>query len=103
MRWVPLLLVLALGGCAKNNTFEVRDPRGLVSKATLRLCGSETPLEREGATLRLTRPITCEGNGEILLVYGDGGPEHCLVGYVTSDAEQDWRFRANQSSCEPLS
>lgn len=101
MRWAPWLLLLAVSGCAAKNTFEVDDPHGLVRRATLRLCGYETPLERHGDTLTLTRSITCgEGDGEVLLIYKDGGPEHCIVGYVTSDAVQDWHFIAKQSSCE---
>jgi hypothetical protein len=86
----------------RENIFEVQDPRGLVRSATLRLCGSETPLVREENRLTLTRSIDCEGDGEIRLVYKDGGPEHCLIGYVTPDAKQDWHFRAEQSACEPL-
>ena len=104
MRWVSLFLMMALGGCGgPKNTFVVQDPRGLVGRATLRLCGSETPLVREGQRLSLSRSITCEGDGEIQLVYIDGGPEHCLIGYVTPEAQQNFQFRANQSSCQPLS
>ena len=103
MRWVPLLLVIALGGCAgPENTFVVQDPRSLVSSATLRLCGSETPLVRHGDRLSLSRSISCEGDGEIRLVYADGGPEHCIVGYVTPDLKQDFIFRAEQSRCLPM-
>jgi len=94
------LTVFALGGCTgAKNTFEIEDPRGLVSSATLRLCGSETPLAREADRLTLTRSIACEGDGEIRLVYEDGGSRHCIIGYVTPDAKQDWHFRADQSSC----
>jgi hypothetical protein len=103
MRCIPLLLMLALGGCTgAKNTFQVQDPRGLVRSATLRLCGSETPMVREGSALTLTRSISCEGDGEIRLIYKDGRPEHCPIGYVTSDAKQDWHFRADQASCQPL-
>ena len=103
MRLVPLFLVMALGGCAgPKNRFVVQDPRGLVRSATLRLCGSETPLVREGKRLYLSRSVTCEGDGEVQLVYTDGGPEHCLIGYVTPQAQQDFQFRADQSSCQPL-
>ena len=104
MRWLPLFLVLALGGCAgPKNTFVVQDARGLVSDATLRLCGSETSLVREGQRLSLSRSVTCEGDGEIQLHYTDGGLEHCLIGYVTPQAQQDFQFRADESSCQPVS
>jgi hypothetical protein len=103
MRWIPLLLVMSLSGCAgPKNTFVVQDPRGLVSSATLRLCGSETPLLREGQRLSLSRSVTCEGDGAIRLIYKDGGPEDCPIGYVTPQAQQDFRFRAEQSSCQPI-
>jgi hypothetical protein len=104
MRWVPLLVVCSLVGCAgEKNTFEVQDPRGLLTSATLRLCGSESPLVRNEDRLTLSHSISCEGDGEIRLVYKDGGPEHCLIGYITPDAKQDWRFRAEQSACQPQS
>ncbi len=97
-----MLLVLALAGCSRN-TFEVDDPKGLVRSATLRLCGSETPLERHGKSFELSQPITCEGDGGIRLIYQDGGPAHCVVSYATSDMPQDFHYRAEQSSCQPVS
>jgi len=103
MRWLPLLLVVALGGCAgPENTFVVEDPHHLVTNATLRLCGSETPLVREGNRLSLERSVGCEGEGEIQLIYAKGGAGHCHIGYVTPDAKQAFHFRADQSSCPPL-
>ena len=104
MRWLPLLSAVAtLCGCAgPKNTFLVDDPRGLVTTATLRLCGSVSPLERNGDRLSLQQSVACEGDGEIQLVYRDGGQENCIVGYVTPDAKQDFRFRAKQSSCQPF-
>ena len=103
VRWLPLLLVFAVGGCAgEKNTFEVQDPHGLVRSASLQLCGSETPLVRKGNRLALVRSVSCEGDGEVRLIYEDGEPEHCLIGYVTPDLKQDWHFRAEQSSCRPL-
>jgi hypothetical protein len=101
MRWCLLLLALPLAGCAKN-TFVVEDPKGLVKSATLSLCGSETPLDRSGHSFTLVRRVNCEGDGEIRLIYHDGVPGHCPIGYVTSDAVQDWRFRADPSGCSPV-
>jgi hypothetical protein len=102
VRWVLLFFAFALAGCSRN-TFEVDDPKGLVRSATLRLCGSETPLERVGKSLKLSRSINCEGDGEVTLIYHDRGPEHCVVGYVTTDMPQDFHYRAEQSSCQPVS
>lgn len=102
MRWALLLLVLALAGCDRN-TFQVDDPKGLVRSATLRLCGSETPMERAGTSFELSRKNKCEGDGEIRLIYQDGGSEHCLIGYVTSGMPQDFHYRAEKSSCRPVS
>jgi hypothetical protein len=103
MRWLLLLVMVGLGACARpKNTFVVEDPHQLVTNATLRLCGSETPLVREGNRLSLARSIACEGDGEIELVYASGGAGHCRVGYVTPDAKQAFHFRADQSSCRTL-
>jgi hypothetical protein len=102
MRWALLLLVLVLSGCSRN-TFEVEDSKSLVRSATLRLCGSETPLERSGASFKLSRSIRCEADGDIVLTYQNGAPQHCIVGYVTPNMPQDFRFRAEQASCQPIS
>jgi hypothetical protein len=93
--------MFALAACAKN-TFLVEDPKGFVRTATLQICGSEAPLHRAGKTWKLTHSISCKGSGEIRLMYHDGGPEHCTIGYVTGDARQQFRFRAEQSACSPI-
>ena len=103
MRWFPLFLMVPMVGCAgPENTFVVEDPHRLVTSATLRLCGSETPLMREGDRLSLARSVGCEGEGEIQLVYASGEAEHCRIGYVTPDAKQGFHFQADQSSCQTL-
>ena len=103
MRWIPLFAIVALGACAgPKNTFVVEDPQGLVTGATLRLCGSETPLARQGTRLSLAQSVSCEGDGEIRLINKTGRMSHCIVGYVTPDAKQGFRFRADQSSCRTL-
>jgi len=102
MRWGFLPLVLALAACGSRNTFVVNDPNGLVRTATLEICGSETPLARAGTKFALTKRIQCE-EGEIRLVYQDGGPEHCRIGYVDSQAGQEWQFRAERSGCALIS
>jgi hypothetical protein len=96
------LLVLALPGCSRN-TFEVDDPNGLVRSATLRLCGSQTPLKRTATSFKLSRSIKCEADGDIALTYENGASQHCMIGYVTPNMPQDFRFRAEQSSCQPIS
>jgi len=102
MRWLPLLLIVAFGGCVRpENMFVVEDPHHLVTDATLQLCGSETPLVREGNRLTLSRSVRCEGEGEIQLLYASGGTGYCHIGYVTSDAKQAF-FRAGQSSCSTV-
>jgi hypothetical protein len=35
--------------------------------------------------------------------YQDGGPEHCLIGYVTHGMPQDFPYRAEKSECQPIS
>jgi hypothetical protein len=103
MRWICLFSLLALAGCTRTpNTFVVDDAQERVRSATLTLCGSDTPLESMRNRFEASVPITCEGEGRITLVYRDGGTEVCPIGYVTSGAEQHFRFRAEQSSCSPI-
>lgn len=99
MKWRVLLPAFVLASCSAKNTFVIDDPNRLVRTATLQICGSETPLVRSGDSLKLTQSITCEGNGEVRLIYHDGGAEDCPVGYVDSGAKQKWLFRAEQSAC----
>jgi hypothetical protein len=98
MRWRFLPLVLAVAACGTRNTFVVEDPKGLVRTATLEICGSQTPLKRDGSKLTLTQRVHCQ-EGEIRLVYQDGGPEHCPIGYIDSVEEQQWHFRADREGC----
>lgn len=101
MRVLALAIVLALGGCEKDDSFLVDDPHNLVRSATLFVCSSATPMHRVGSAVKVTRAITCENQGYIRLIYRDGTREYCGVGYVTPGAEQDWRFRAEPTSCTP--
>jgi hypothetical protein len=103
MRQFWLLLVVALAGCTRTpNSFVVDDPQGRVRSAILTLCGADTALERQRNRLTAIVSITCEGEGQIALVYHDGRREVCPIGYVTNGAEQNFRFAAEQSSCSPV-
>jgi hypothetical protein len=103
MRWLCLLPALAMIGCDRTeNSFAVEDGNRVVQSATLKLCGAETPMERVGNTFSLSLPSTCEGEGQITLIYRDGRTEACHIGYVTNGLEQHFLFRAEQSSCSPM-
>lgn len=97
-----MLAALVLTGCSRN-TFEVDDPRGLVHSATLDLCGSKSPLKRNGPSFTTSRWADCEADGTVTLTYHMGPPQQCIVGYVTSGMAQDFHFRAERSSCETVS
>ena len=96
-----MLAALVLTGCSRN-TFEVDDPHSFVRSATLRLCGSESLLERDGASFSSSRWATCEADGEITLIYRNGTPHRCIIGYVTANMPQDFHFRAEPSRCREV-
>jgi hypothetical protein len=103
MRTLAFATLLTLVACsAAENTFTVEDEKGAVTAADLVMCGSTTPLQRSDGRLSVSKPIDCEGEGRIRLTYASGHERECPVGYVTPGLEQDFRFRASETECEPL-
>jgi len=48
------------------------------------------------------RPLRTQcAEGEVTLVYQDGGPEHCGLGYI--DGEREWHFKAEPTACSLIS
>jgi len=60
------------------------------------------PLERDGSKLMLTQRVRCQ-EGDIRLVYQDGAPDDCHIGYIESTEGQQWHFRANRGACSLIS
>ena len=95
-----ILPILACACTTSVDTFQVEDEQELVRSAKLELCGSETPMRRQGRYFWTTRRITCEGSGLIRLTYNDGSTRDCIVGYVTPPADQNFTYRATAAGCE---
>lgn len=102
-RMAPLFMVVgffSLSSCKKiDNEFIVRDPGGTVSSAELRLCGKRLNLTKSGGEMRGKMPITCEGEGSILVRLADGKETSCRIGYVTPGAEQKFEFVVENGQC----
>lgn len=102
-RMAILLMVIgffSLVSCKKvNNEFIVRDPERAVSSAGLRLCGKRLNLTKSGSEMRGKMPITCEGEGSILVRLADGKATSCRIGYVTPGAEQTFEFVIEDGQC----
>lgn len=95
--------LLLLAGCSPvRNTFEVDTAASSDAVAILALCGRETPLTRSGQLLKVARPITCEGHGEVQVRLKDGSRASCVVGYVTPGAVQNFHFQLRDGRCEPI-
>jgi len=100
MRWLSFALLFVLSSCSKvENAFVVEDENRSVVEARLVLCGAETPLQRTGERLAVTKAIGCEGSGRIKLRYASGDEHECIVGYVTPGAVQRFTFRATEKGC----
>ena len=92
--------VFGLSSCKKvSNEFIIRDPEGVVSSAELRLCGKRLQLTKSEGEIRGTMPITCEGDGSILVRLSDGSETTCRIGYVTPGAEQTFEFALENGQC----
>ena len=97
--WLGFLTVTGCGCSTSSDTFRVDDAHGLVTSATIVVCGAETAMKRQGDHFAASHQITCEGSGRVRLSYQDGGTRECIVGYVTN-LHQDWNFRASPAGCE---
>lgn len=90
----------SLTSCKKvDNEFIIRDPWGEISSAELRLCGNRLNLAKYGSEMRGKIPITCEGEGSILVRLADGKETSCRIGYVTPGAEQTFEFVVEDGQC----
>lgn len=104
MKKVASLLMVfgffSLASCKKvDNEFIVRDPGGTVSSAELKLCGKSLNLTKSENEMRGKMPITCEGEGSILVRFVDGKETSCRIGYVTPGAEQTFEFVVEDGQC----
>ena len=93
-------MIIALSACSKvENTFVVSDEEKRVTEANLLLCGTATPLRRNGNQLSVGAEINCEGAGRITLRYASGEEYNCIVGYVTPGLVQNFTYRATEKGC----
>lgn len=98
-----LLLIPTTAACSKvQNSFEIYAGDGVLSSATLSLCGSEIRLMPFHQRLRAAMQIGCEGYGTLHARYAGGAAVECPVGPVSPQAYRHWRFRAEQGRCERL-
>lgn len=103
MRTAALFVFLGCVACSnESNSFDVRVDEGVATAAKLRLCGAEACLNKVGNHFTLVRRSSCEGAGEILVVFSDRTPIACPIGYVTPGAGQVFSFVVSKGRCEPL-
>lgn len=98
-----LLMALALfilASCkAVENQFIIRDPGNVISSAELKLCGESLNLTKSKGEMIGKMPITCEGEGRILISYLDGNETLCQIGYVTPSLQQNFEFVVKGGQC----
>lgn len=100
MKWIALAIPIVVSACSMvEDTFVVADDKKIVAAAELTLCGEHVSLQRSGGQLIIRKAIDCEGSGRIRLRYASGAKHDCIVGYVTPNAGQNFRFRATESGC----
>lgn len=89
---------LSLAACgAKPATFQVQANDFV--KATLSLCGQESPMKQTGNTFAVDRRITCSGAGEIRLVHKTGPETICQIQSATPGFPGRWTFMAAGPEC----
>jgi hypothetical protein len=97
---ILILGVLSLISCNRiNNEFVILDQKNVVTQAEVRLCGQHLKLVKSGGEFSGTMPITCEGEGSVLLRLSDGNETSCLIGYVTPGIEQSFEFVVEDGHC----
>lgn len=100
---VPVICLAFFGAvaCARvNNEFVVKDPDGVVNSAVVRLCSNRVPLTRYEGYFSGKMPITCEGEGTILLHLSTDLEILCPIGYVTPGAEQVFEYIVKDGHCQ---
>jgi hypothetical protein len=96
------LLLLAVGCSGSSDTFTVQVSDPAPVSAAVNICGKETTLSRiKAGVFSSSRRITCEGSGDIRVVFADRLAVCCPIGYVTS-LHQDWSFIVKDGACEAL-
>jgi hypothetical protein len=98
--FVLIIGVLSLISCNRiNNEFVILDLKDVVTQAEVRLCGKHLKLVKSGGEFSGAMPITCEGEGSVLLRLSDGNVTSCLIGYVTPGIEQSFEFVVEDGHC----
>ena len=104
MKTMACILSCVLAFCVSScnhvtNGVVIYDKGQTMSSAEARLCGRHKPLTKNGAEIRGAIPITCEGDGAILVRLLNGKETTCRIGYVTPGARQDFRFVVEGGQC----
>jgi hypothetical protein len=91
-----------LSSCEKvGNNFVIKNPANTVSSAEVRLCNKQLLLTKSEGDFRGVVPITCEGEGDVLIHFSTGHETICKIGYVTPGAQQSFQFIIEGNSCRP--
>jgi hypothetical protein len=92
--------IFCLSSCGNvSNDFVIKDPAGTILSAEIRLCNKHVQLIRFGREFRGKMPITCEGDGDILVHLSNGRETVCKIGYVTPGAQQKFQFEVENDNC----
>lgn len=94
--------LLNLSACGDiSNDFAIQDPENTIASAEIRLCHRHVQMIKSGKEFRGTMPITCEGEGRILVRFVTGHQSICKIGYVTPGAQQGFQFVVAGGKCGP--
>jgi hypothetical protein len=104
MKIAPIIIlclgVFGLTSCNRvSNRFAVYNQNDVVALAEVRLCGKHLRLAKSEGEFTGTMPITCEGEGSVVLRVSDGNETSCLIGYVTPGIEQSFKFVVEDGHC----
>lgn len=100
-RWL-LLLPLSLAGCSRTENHFLVEDDGTSASAEVHLCGGKASLAKHGWEFVGKAPVTCEGNGEVVVHLKDGRIVSCKIEYVTPGADQAFRFKLQGSECRSV-
>lgn len=96
------LTTVLLGGCERAvNTFTIDDPKRSVTSAELSLCDSHVKLSQSNHQFGGKVIVTCEGEGEIVVIFSNGARTSCHIEYVSPGLKQDFEFVMESGQCQP--
>lgn len=96
-----ILVSIVVAACSPKpqSEFVIEDPQELGQSATLKVCGSEQPLQRASKRFDLRTGTPCAKQGSIVVLLKSGSKAECRIDDITDKVPAVFGFRLSGPSC----